>query len=130
MKNIINKSFKGLPPKYYLHHFKRGFLLGIFLLSMASSTYGDADDTKFIAVGLVALVLLIIVSLYPYTRFVYELIIKFIFGDFYWGSPIIGKLVYLFMMTQLFAYTLIISPVSLIYLYIINTIQERKSIQS
>ena len=130
MKNIINKSFKGLPPKYYLHHFKRGFLFGIFVLFMASSTYGNVHDNKFIAVGSLALVLLIIVSLYPYTRFVYEKIIKFMFGDFSWGIPIIVKLVYLFMMTQLFLYTLIISPVSLIYLYIINTIQERKSIQS
>jgi|MDSY01.2.fsa_nt_gb hypothetical protein len=130
MKNIINKSFKGLSSKYYLRQLLFGFL--IFGLVLASMTDSQNYENILRLEGMVMIVFsLICVFLYPYSRFVYESVVNYILGDnlFFTNILIVGIFKFT-TMTLCFFLAPFIAPVGLISLYIMHTIQERKSIQS
>ena len=114
MKNIIQNTFGGLTKQYYLRHLFFGSLLPAMLIF-----------TMFIGDGAFhyqALPILAINTLlYPYSRFVYESIVRFIVGD---NVFFVNATLMLFTKTVTiilcWGFAIFVAPIGLIYLYYIN----------
>ena len=109
IKNQIKKIFGGLTKKYYI----RQFLFGcIFLGFVIFGTMRHGIDLFFF-IGLIS------TFLYPYSRFVYESIIKFIIGENVFFMNAIAMLIFkFFMMFICWSAAILIAPIGMAYLYI------------
>ena len=104
MNKIIKKTFGGLSMSYYLRHLFFGAIMAVFFIYMFYNL-GRASI-------LVALVFVVNALIYLYSRFVYESIVDFIFGNalFLLAIKIITMLI-------CFGFAMFIAPIGLIYLY-------------
>ena len=113
MGRIFQTTFGGLTPSYYFRHMFFSFLIG------ACFIYGSLHQVpvpyEFIAFSVVTSLF------YPYARFVYENIVRFILGEnifFLHISIVLFFKVLTMLICWMFA--LAIAPIGLAYLYYHN----------
>ena len=111
MAGIISKTFGGLTLQYYFRNFVFGLAIsaGLAFLALKGSSEPSMD---FLALGVLN------TFLYPYSRFVYESVVRFIQGGnvFFSGIGIWGILK-IFSMLLCWAWAIFIAPIGLAYLY-------------
>ena len=120
MRKIFKYTFGGLDNKYYFRQmFFSLVMFSMFIAPLISSHFLD----EFPAYKIEAIILDIInVILYPYSRFLYERIIGFLFDDNVLFIPVIVLLpVKLLTMFFCWGAAIIIAPISLVYLYFSNS---------
>lgn len=117
MKLFFLKTFGGLDSKYYFRHFIFGLLLAAFVYLTTKENIKASE------------VLLLVSStlLYPYSRFVYESIIGFIFGENTFILPAWIVLILKFITIMLcYSLAVYIAPLGLIYLYFYHSKKIKK----
>ncbi len=115
MTDFINKTFRGLTASYYIRQLVFGVAIGFALVFLMSGGF------KNITVGLVIFAI-ISTLLYPYSRFVYESIANFIFGNNVFFVNAIWLLAVKFVtMSICWAGAIGIAPIGLAYLYFYHT---------
>lgn len=119
MHNIIRKSFGGLTFSYYGRH----------LLFSAVAFYGLYKFTPVFAPPISPWTYawaIVSALLYPYSRYVYESVVSFVFGDNIFLVPgLILIFVKLWTMAACFFLALVIAPIGLAWLYWYHSRQER-----
>lgn len=121
MKKILLYTFGGLAAQYYFRQlFFASFLLAITIFGiLKTATVEPKSDIPLIV--LIIGIATINTLLYPYSRFVYESVVRFIFGDntYYAGGIllIIVLFIKLFTIMMCWVYAMIIAPIGLVYLY-------------
>ncbi|MCW9718731.1 MULTISPECIES: hypothetical protein [unclassified Avibacterium] len=125
--SLISKTFGGLNKAYYFRHLFFGVVIFILLELLIFNAGKGIIDHKFI---LSTLMFLIFTLLYPYSRFVYESIVGYIFGE---NVFIVNAILLLItkMVTMLicFMFSWIIAPIGLVFLYFYHTKQEKQTEQ-
>ena len=122
--SFISKTFGGLNKAYYFRHLFFGAIIFIFLeIKFFDDLSKGVVDGNFIVATLVCLVLTL---LYPYSRFVYESVVSFIFGE---NVFIVNALLMLFIkvltIALCFIFSWAIAPIGLIYLYFHHSREEK-----
>lgn len=120
MNPIFSKTLGGLDNKYYFRQFVFGLIFPVLFYLMFSQAKTESGIPAF-------LIIFVIVStfLYPYSRFVYEQVMDFIFGDNIFLVNIIFLLVVKFITMYLcWALAIFIAPIGLCYLYYYHTKNE------
>lgn len=111
MYPVLERSFGGLSPRYYVRQFLFGLVLFLFVALRHGKMMLAMPVHLQVIFALNAL-------LYPYSRFVYESVVDFIVGDTVFALPVIlyatAKL--LTMVLCWFLATLI-APIGLVWLY-------------
>ncbi len=111
MQDFINKTFKGLNSAYYVRHFIFGVAIAIVFIFALSNGF------EHFAFGFIFSAILNTI-LYPYSRFVYESVIGYIFGNNVFFVNIILLLsVKIISMVMCWALAIFIAPLGLGYLY-------------
>lgn len=111
MHPIIAKTFGGLSKEYYFRQFFFGLLCSAFVIYMASQGKNPGAIGQYFFALLCAF-------LYPYSRFVYESIVGFIMGENVFFMNMFVLLIFkVFTMLMCWAFSIIIAPVGLAYLY-------------
>lgn len=122
MNRFFQKTFGGLSTAYYIRHFLFGLIFYAFCL-YASWNRVEIRITEILGWTLFQF-------LYPYSRFVYESIIDYIFGN---NIIIANAFIVLFVkfvaMTLCWFLSIFIAPVGLAYLYYHHTKQEKQNNQ-
>lgn len=112
--SFIKKTFGGLSASYYLRHL---FFGAIFTTLYVILFYSMGDKRVLTYIVLVGNTFL-----YPYSRFVYESIVGFIFGKNVFFVNVIFLLVAKFMtMLICWSFAVFIAPVGILYLYFYHT---------
>ena len=110
MNKIIKKTFGGLSVSYYLRHLFFGAIMAAFFIYMF---YNLGRASIFVAV-----VFAINALIYPYSRFVYESIVDFIFGNnVFFVNALFLLATKIITMLMCFGFAIFIAPIGLIYLY-------------
>ena len=112
MYPLIQKTFGGLSPQYYIRQLIFGILIAAFVHYM--STQGGNQSIQ------PGMMFYIIVStfFYPYSRFVYESIVRYIMGEnIFFINAILMLIVKFITMILCWAFSIFIAPVGLAYLY-------------
>lgn len=125
--SFISKTFGGLNKSYYFRHFFFGLIIFILLEAMFIKVGGGAKknilDGGFWAISGICLLFLF---LYPYSRFVYESIVEYIFGNnVFIVNGLILLVVKTITMLLCFMFSWAIAPIGLIYLYFYYSRQEK-----
>ncbi|MFC0324055.1 hypothetical protein ACFFHT_10905 [Gallibacterium melopsittaci] len=121
--SFIGKTFGGLSKAYYFRNLFFGSLLYILLEVTIFNANKGVIDHKFI---LITLMLTGLLLLYPYSRFVYESIVGYIFGDnVFFVNILLMFSIKIMTIGLCFAFSWAIAPVGLIYLYFYHTKQEK-----
>jgi len=108
---VLAKTFGGLSTPYYFRHFAFGLLFVALFVFMTLRSPNGIPLNGMVWFGLNAV-------LYPYARFVYESVVKFVMGDNLFILPAIPMLIAkLFTMFLCFMFAIFIAPVGLAYLY-------------
>lgn len=111
MQDFINKTFKGLNTAYYIRHFLFGVVIAVILIFARSN--GFEHFTFWFVLSAI-----LNTFLYPYSRFVYESVVSYIFGDNVFFINIILLLtVKAISMLMCWALAIFIAPLGLGYLY-------------
>ncbi|MFZ7233838.1 hypothetical protein ACLSZ5_04390 [Avibacterium avium] len=121
--SFIRKTFGGLNKAYYFRHFFFGFIIFILLEMMIYNAGKGVFDSKFITSSLIFFILSL---LYPYSRFVYENIVDYIFGENIFivnALFLLGIKAFTMLMCYIFGWA--IAPVGLIFLYFYHSKQEK-----
>lgn len=120
MNTIISKTLGGLDNKYYFRQFVFGLIFPVLFYFMFSQT---KVETGFP----ITLVIFAVIStlLYPYSRFVYERIMGFIFGEnVFFVNAILMLITKFITMYLCWAFAVIIAPIGLCYLYFYHSKNE------
>lgn len=124
-QKIKEYAFKGLLPSYYF----RQLFVSVWLPGALLYIFGNKMlETGFSIEHLPNLIFPIIFwVLYPYSRFVYEVIMEFIFGE----TVFLVNIVLLFLvkfitMTACYVFSPIIAPIGLVFLYFYNAKAAKK----
>ncbi|WP_039151381.1 hypothetical protein [Gallibacterium anatis] len=125
--SFISKTFGGLNKSYYFRHFFFGLIIFILLEAMFIKVGGGAKknilDGGFWAISGICLLFLF---LYPYSRFIYESIVEYIFGNnVFIVNGLILLVVKTITMLLCFMFSWAIAPIGLIYLYFYYSRQEK-----
>ncbi len=113
---IISKTFGGLNKQYYFREFFFGIMI-LVLFPGASFIFGNSKPTPSTAAFFIINTLL-----YPYSRYAYERITRFIIGDnIFLASIIVMVFVKLFFMLLCWVGAIFIAPFGLLFLYIKHT---------
>ncbi len=116
LKDILRKTIGGLDGAYYFRHFFFGLLLCGVFISLDFLSKNPKINLPVVAW------LLVLLFLYPFSRFVYESIVNFIFGDnVFFVNGIFFIMTKLFTMLICFIFAPIISLIGFIYLYYYHT---------
>ncbi len=117
MQHIIRRSFGGLSIQYYFRHFLFGLIFPALFLWLMYSQSGHISFRLSTTLFFIANAFL-----YPYARFVYESVVDFIMGDTVLITGIIFML-FAKSLSMLFcwAFSLLIAPIGLIWLYIYHS---------
>jgi hypothetical protein len=108
---VITKTFGGLSAKYYVRNFLFGLIFPIAIYFLRGSTETQIS-------GIMFFFLVINTILYPYSRFVYENVIRFIVGNnIFLVNVFLMLIVKLITMALYWVFAVVIAPVGLIYLY-------------
>ncbi|BFQ93074.1 hypothetical protein [Gallibacterium anatis] len=129
--SFISKTFGGLNKPYYFRHLFFGLIIFILLEAIILNAGGDAKEKilegKFWGITGVYLIFLF---LYPYSRFVYESIVEYIFGNnVFIVNGLILLVVKTITMLLCFIFSWAIAPIGLIYLYFYYSRQEKLALQ-
>lgn len=120
MHPILAKTFGGLSAAYYVRQFLFGVVISGFILYVATRDLA----THPLQWGLVVL-LVVNTALYPYSRFVYESVVRFVMGDnVFWVNALLMLFVKLITMVICWGLAIFIAPVGLAYLYYHHTKAE------
>jgi hypothetical protein len=119
MHPVIQKTFGGLTRQYYTRQLFFSFLIlaffAWFLFHAGHASQQPAKALIFAAFGIVSALL------YPYARFVYESIVRFITGNnVFFGSAPVMLLATGFTMALCWCFAIFIAPIGLGYLYYRN----------
>lgn len=118
MNQILAKTLGGLRKEYLFRQYFFGFLIAAFIFWMSSRSKAGISFAVVVTV-------LINTVLYPYSRFVYESIVDFIFGDnVFFVSAIVMLMVKVMTMVICFIAALLIAPIGLVYLYYHHSKQQ------
>ncbi len=121
MNPIVSQIFGGLPKGYYQRQFIFGLALAALLFFGAGGVSGHLEFRFLIWI-------VVSTFLYPYSRFVYESVIGFIFGENQFLVNAIMLLVVKFItMTMCWLWSIFIAPVGLAYLFYRNHRSARNS---
>ncbi|MDA3045576.1 hypothetical protein OFO10_00145 [Campylobacter sp. VBCF_06 NA8] len=123
---IWQKTFGGLDKAYYFRHFIFGAVLAVILIwaqSYSAESMSARTGKEFAGMDFFIYIFYAICALlYPYARFVYESIVNFIIGNNFFIVNAVFLLIWkLVVMIVLFAFSIIIAPVGLAYLYYHHT---------
>lgn len=111
MQEIIKKTFGGLSAQYYIRQLFFGSLFAALVIYMA------INGGKPIQLSMIAL-LAVNTLLYPYSRFVYESVVRFIIGDnVFFVNAIFMIVIKIFTMLLCWGFAIFIAPIGLAYLY-------------
>ncbi|TAJ06203.1 hypothetical protein EG334_03040 [Pectobacterium versatile] len=117
--SFLRKTFGGLEKSYLIRSFIFGALISIFFIYMLSQRPKGLDFS-------LCIIFIINMVLYPYSRFVYEMIVNFILGSnvFYINS---GLMIFTKSLTicLCWVFSIFIAPLGLAYLYYHHTKKER-----
>ena len=127
MHPVIKKTFGGLEPRYYFRHL---FFAALMVIPMVLFTYSNMPKGKPGAVTafvFFASILVVNTFLYPYARFVYESIVRFVVGE----TVIFGNLFFMLFVKVLtmavcWSFAIFIAPIGLIYLYFHHSKSEAR----
>jgi hypothetical protein len=112
IQSVIDKTLGGLSRAYYFRQFFFGLLFVALIVMMMFSQNGPG-----MSLGM-AVMIVINALLYPYSRFVYESIVRFIMGENIFVVNALLMLAVKFMMMSLcFSAAIFIAPFGLVYLY-------------
>lgn len=118
---FVLKTFGGLKLSYYLRHLVFGIAISSLLFIMYSKN-PSGMPTSMIFLAIVNAVL------YPYSRFVYEMVIDFIMGDnVFFINAIVMLITKLFTMIMCWGFAIFIAPIGLLYLFYYHNKQEKNS---
>ena len=109
MNKIMKKILGGLSVSDYLRHLFFGIIMAIFFIYM----FYNLGKASF----LVVLVFAVNALIYPYSRFVYESIVDFIFGNNVFVNALFLLAIKIITMLICFGFAIFIAPIGLIYLY-------------
>lgn len=112
MHPVLQKTLGGLSREYYVRQFVFGLIFPAFILLLLPPGMENGS--------LAALVLMCVVNtvLYPYSRFVYESIVNFIFGNNVFVMPAVTLLILkVITMGVCWSMAIFIAPLGLAYLY-------------
>lgn len=112
--SFIKKTFGGLSASYYLRQL---FFGAIFTALFIALMYNGGDKRIFSY-----LIFIASTFLYPYSRFVYESVADFIFGDnvFFINELFLLAVKFITMLLS-YGFAFIIAPLGLLYLYFYHT---------
>ena len=124
MNTIIKKTLGGLSKEYYARQFLFGLIFPALLYFVLSQ--GEKADSLIVASSISFWI--ISCFLYPYSRFVYENIVKYIIGNnmFITAVPLMSGIKF-FTMAMCWGFAFLIAPVGLLYLYYYHTKEEKKA---
>ena len=112
MKEIIAKTFGGLSTQYYIRQFIFGLIFPILYYFMLTQKGAPSAPNTVIGLFFVNTIL------YPYSRFVYESTIDYIMGgNVFFVNAFIMLFVKFITMSICWGFSILISPIGLIYLY-------------
>ncbi len=113
MHPVFTKTFGGLSASYYFRNFFFGMLISLFVLGTL-----NAGSRPVGTPALLLVMLSVNTLLYPYSRFVYELVIGFIIGN---NVFILNGWFMLFVkfmtMAMCWGAAILVAPIGLLYLY-------------
>ncbi len=116
LKDILRKTVGGLDTAYYFRHFFFGLLLSAMLLYPMFTGENATINVGFLTMVLISL------FFYPYSRFVYESIVGFIFGE---NAFLVDGILFLFVKLITMAICFVLAPyiaiIGFIYLYYYHT---------
>lgn len=124
MKDFLTKTFGGLSLSYYLRQlfFAAVILVAIYFLIVLQNTSSSTLDAILTAFGFTILALI-----YPYARFIVDLVGDFVIGDNIIITSIPLMLaIKLIVMGLTLAFAVFIAPIGLLYLYFYHRRQEKK----
>ncbi len=111
MNELLAKTLGGLSKEYYIRQFLFGLALSVSLLFLFMQGEGEVLWYVWI-LGIVN------ISLYPYSRFVYESIANFIVGDnIFFENIVVIFFVKIITMLICLYFAWVIAPIGLAYLY-------------
>jgi len=117
MKELFGKFFGGLNPAYFFRHLVFGIILGAVFIA------GKANSPTGLEFGEL-LMMVVSTLLYPYSRFVYESIVRFILGENrIFANALLWMIVKVMTMCICWFMAIFIAPVGLAFLYWRNTRQ-------
>ena len=122
--SFLSKTLGGLSKAYDTRQFLFGLIFFIFIVAISYNGYNHTGKISILVTN--SILGLICLLLYPYSRFVYEIIIEYILGDnvFFINAPLmlVTKLI---TMAICFIFSIFIAPIGLIYLYFYHSKQEK-----
>ncbi len=122
MPPILADTFGGLSRSYYFRQLMFGG--GLSALLYFAMTQDPTDPMPLVTLPILAFNAL----LYPYSRFVYEMIIDFVMGNNVFYLPLIIMLpVKLFTMMMCWAWAILIAPFGLAHLYFYHRRARRQA---
>ncbi|MDR2212258.1 MAG: hypothetical protein LBE21_01335 [Pseudomonadales bacterium] len=114
MSSVFTKTLGGLSPRYYLRQFAFGLMLSallIYLLRRGPEPL-SLDLSIYALIGMNTL-------LYPYARYVYDSIVKFILGNnVLFLNAVVMLIAKFFTMLLCWFFAIFIAPLGLVYLYL------------
>jgi hypothetical protein len=111
MHPAIQKTLGGLSTQYYLRQFFFGLVLAAIIFFL--STQGEHS----MPIG-VLLFTIINTLLYPYSRFVYEGVVRFIMGEnVFFVNAIFMLFTKFITMAMCWSFAILVAPIGLAYLY-------------
>ncbi|MDR0666011.1 MAG: hypothetical protein LBF71_01230 [Campylobacteraceae bacterium] len=117
--SFISKTFGGLSASYLVRQYIFGIILGGFFIYLDISRGVNIPYILFAVVSTI---------LYPYSRFVYESIIDFIFGNniivFTGFLLLIMLFIKLIIIIFCWSFSIVIAPIGLLFLYFYHTRKE------
>jgi len=111
MNTVLNRTFGGLSPKYYFRHLVFGIALAALVI------YAESQAPRPFQVSF-ALFSVVSTLLYPYSRFVYESVVRFIMGgNVFLVNALFMLMAKLITMAMCWAFSIVVAPIGLAYLY-------------
>lgn len=124
LRPLVQKTFGGLSKQYYFRQLFFGLIVAIsffFVYSQGSTIVSILDRIEVI------LSYVLLTLLYPYSRFVYESIVRFILGDNIFFMNTVFMLILRFLtMTLCWTFSIVIAPIGLAYLYYHHSKSEKQ----
>ncbi|PJG83462.1 hypothetical protein [Caviibacterium pharyngocola] len=119
------KTLGGLNFPYYIRHFLFGLIFFAVLFGgmVWNNEFASTQNKIFTTI-----ILVILQILYPYSRFVYESVMNYIFGDnVFFVNALLMLSTKLITMMLCWCFAIFIAPIGLAYLYFHYTKQEKIS---
>ncbi|HBC3568526.1 TPA: hypothetical protein KD091_004638 [Vibrio parahaemolyticus] len=121
MKRFLSKTFGGLETSYYLRHLFFGLAMTILFswgMFVSDNPAKWTNISAFVAFGV----------LYPYSRFVYESVLGFVFGEnVFFVNAFLLLITKIITMVMCWVLSIFIAPIGFIWLYFHNSKKSSES---